>query len=303
MVKPCAISVGFLVLLFSSPRLFGAEPEVPPHAKGLMGCWQAVDNEKNLVRFEPKRCTFSKNGRIQFSAAEYEPGKVVLRVWGQKTKIGVKLDGDAMELTSRGKLTKMKRLAEIPKALVLQAMKLGAPAPVPKERLVKIKAELTRRIKEDQAVRKDASRHGDMQRVDAENTARLIEWVKELGWIDVTRFGTEASNAAFLIVQHSGNLPLMKACLPEIEKDVKARRVDGQNFGLLYDRLMLNLGEKQRFGSQIGRNEKGEMVVLPLQDRAKVDQFRNELGMPPLWTYLELFKRMNGGKEVKFLEE
>ena len=84
---------------------------------------------------------------------------------------------------------------------------------------------------------------------------------------------------------------------------VRADGHDGQNFALLYDRLQLNLGENQRYGSQVGRDEKGEMVVLPLEDRAKVDQFRRELGMGPLAQYLAFFTRMNGGKELKFLEE
>ena len=60
--------------------------------------------------------------------------------------------------------------------------------------------------------------------VDADNTAWLREQMRELGWIDASRFGPDASFAAFLIVQHSQDLPLMLAALPEIEADVRAKR-------------------------------------------------------------------------------
>ena len=61
--------------------------------------------------------------------------------------------------------------------------------------------------------------------------------MKEHGWIDAGRFGSAASKAACVIVQHSGDVSMMMAALPEIEKDVKARQLDGQAFALLNDRL------------------------------------------------------------------
>lgn len=89
----------------------------------------------------------------------------------------------------------------------------------------------------------------------------------------------------------------MTAALPEIEKDVRAKRLpDGQGYALLYDRLQLMLGRKQCYGSQIGQNDKGKLVVLPLEGRARVDEYRKEMSMPPLADYLALFER--GGKKV-----
>jgi hypothetical protein len=171
--------------------------------------------------------------------------------------------------------------------------------PVPEQDVATVQSELRQRFKADQEVRTIG---GDMQKVDEANTAWLQTVTRKWGWIDARRFGVEAANAAFLIVQHSGNVQLMTVALPEIEKDVKAKRFpDGQAYALLYDRLQLMLGHKQRYGSQIGRNAKGEMVLLPLENQAKVDEYRKEMNMPPLAEYLALFER--GGQKVKFSDD
>ena len=138
-----------------------------------------------------------------------------------------------------------------------------------------------------------------MASVDAENTKYLRTLVQDLGWIDAKRFGRRTATDAFLIVQHSGDLRLMQGALPEIEKDMKAGIGDPQDYALLYDRLKLNLGERQRYGSQIGQNAKGESVVLPLEDKAKVEEFRKAIGLFPLSQYLEIWKQQTG-KAVKF---
>jgi len=157
-----------------------------------------------------------------------------------------------------------------------------------------IRSELARRREIDQAVRKDARRRAEMGEVDADNTAYLKNVVTDVGWIDVERFGRPAADAAFLLVQHSGDLPLMLAALPEIEKDVRAGALDGQNYALLYDRTQLMTGGKQRYGSQVSQNDAGELVVARLEAPDRVDEFRAKLGLMPLREYLALF-----GDEVK----
>jgi hypothetical protein len=181
-------------------------------------------------------------------------------------------------------------------------MALGKPGPVAKPRLDAIKAELAKRLEADQGVRTGKIKDRAMPAVDAGNTAWLRGVIAEVGWIDCARFGGEAANAAFLIVQHSGDVPLMMAALPEIERDVKAKLVDAQPYTLLYDRLELRLGRKQRYGTQIGM-EGGKLVVLPLQDRARVEEFRKEVGLFPLAAYLEMIRKQYGDQPVVFADD
>ena len=44
-------------------------------------------------------------------------------------------------------------------------------------------------------------------------------------------------------------------------------------------------------------------MVAPLQDRAKVEQFRKEIGLFPLAQYLDIYKQQTGAKEIKYMED
>lgn len=77
------------------------------------------------------------------------------------------------------------------------------------------------------------------------------------------------------------------SALPQIEKDVRAGKLDGQPYALLYDRLQLRLGGMQRYGSQVHRGDRGPYVP-GLEEPEEVDERREELGMVPLAEYLEI---------------
>jgi len=95
----------------------------------------------------------------------------------------------------------------------------------------------------------------------------------------------------------------MLAALPEIEKDMKAGKMnDGQTYALLYDRTKIFSGQKQRYGTQISTADDGTPIVDPLEDRKNVDQLRKEIGMPPLAEYLLSFEK-SAGKKAKFADD
>jgi len=89
----------------------------------------------------------------------------------------------------------------------------------------------------------------------------------------------------------------MQAALPAIEKDVKAGKLrNASAYALLYDRLALRLGGKQRYGTQTGEDDYGERIVRPLENPAKVEEFRKELGLIPLSEYLSFWEKRFGQK-------
>lgn len=184
---------------------------------------------------------------------------------------------------------------------------LGPAVEVPDADRARILAELKERVAREQALRREAMgsiRPGSapdaglmrrMRAADEVNTARLVELVARWGWIDAGRFGPEGSRFAFLIVQHSGDLRLMRTALPEVEKDVRAGKLDGGSYALLYDRTQLTMGNRQRYGTQVTMDQStGEVVVSPLEDEARVDEFRKEMGMPPLAAYVRQIRAMAG---------
>jgi len=49
--------------------------------------------------------------------------------------------------------------------------------------------------------------------------------------------------------------------------------------------------------------EKGRLFVGPLEDRRRVDEFRKEIGLPPLAEYLKRYKEENGGRDVEVVDD
>lgn len=157
-----------------------------------------------------------------------------------------------------------------------------------------LKIELLDRGHRDQAVRDsvfgkgsdlDSSAMRLMQQVDMENTTWLKELVSREGWPTRARVGAEAANSAFLILQHAVHDPaFQRMMLDTISQAYQRGEVDGQSYALLYDRVTVQSGGKQRYGSQ-AQIRSGRIVFDPIEDSAKVDSLRASVGLPPLAEY------------------
>ncbi len=282
-----------------------AEEKAPEHSAGVLGCWKNTTDASMLLRFEAQRCAWFQDGKLQFARVKYEAGKVIVRIANASMVWGVELQekDSVLWIDRKGKPSKFTRVDPAPRELQALPMELGEAKALSPEKIKELQGELKKRLEADQATRKKGRNPEEWNKVDGENTAFIIKNAQELGWLDATRFGAEASHAAFILVQHSNNLPLMLAALPLVEKDVKAKLLNGQPYALLYDRVKLMTAERQRYGTQIGKNDKGQTVVRHIEDKDKVDAFRKELGMTPLAEYLEHFKQDNGYLEIGFEEE
>ncbi len=134
----------------------------------------------------------------------------------------------------------------------------------------------------------------------ATENAELIETlVKEVGWIDVRRFGYPASKAAFFLVQHTWDPVLLQAVLPFVKRDVDAGLIEGSTYALLFDRASLAAGLRQRYGTQVVSDDRGNVLVLPVEAREGIDDRRQALGMGPLADYVAVL----GAAGVAFSEE
>ncbi|MBL8841139.1 MAG: hypothetical protein JNL90_06350 [Planctomycetes bacterium] len=292
----------------AAPALPARAPSLPPEE--FAGCWQDVAAEGHFLLLEADRVRelHPFDGAppiLQFARALYDLDHVVRITWGRRIRSELDFDGELLRVTTGERADRYRRVAAAaqPAALEVAPLPLGSAAPLPAPRLAALQAEFAKRREIDQAVRTDAARHAEMEAVDRDNTAWLAALVQEIGWIDVERFGAEAAGAAFLIVQHSGDLPLMSAALPAIERDVRQHGLDGQNYALLFDRLQVNLGRRQRYGSQLGSDEQGRLIVIGLEARDRVDAWRKELRMPPLAQYLDFFRKGTPPKVVLFEDD
>ena len=115
--------------------------------------------------------------------------------------------------------------------------------------------------------------------------AELLPMVPETGWFTQREYGERGSKVAFLIIQHS-NVEQWRRFVPILEPLALAGEIDGQDFGLMYDRLAINEGRPQRYGTQM-TCKAGKWVIdyANLEDPERADERRAAMGFH--WTLAE----------------
>jgi hypothetical protein len=283
-----------------------------------LGTWEQNDTkEPNLVRFEPTRLVQFKNGQLRFSRIGYENGRLVRLGFGGGKDPAELFDvkGKILVLTdAKGGRHTFHKLDKDPTELLIPALPVGERKAQQGEEVNSIQVELARREEANLRVRWEwrelkckadaqAAKYKEMEKIDADDTAYLVRLVKRIGWIDSQRFGAVTENSAFLIVMHTKDLSLMQAALPELKKEVLEKRFDPELFAGLYDRFRTIVALPERYGMHVTPDENGELVVGPLEDPKRVNEYRKEIGLPPLREYLKRYQAENGGKEVRVQEK
>jgi hypothetical protein len=179
----------------------------------------------------------------------------------------------------------------------------------PSVALPALRKELLERLDRDQAIRNelikkgvthpDAALEARMAEIDSANTARMKELVKQYGWPGPELVGVDGTEAAFLLVQHAEHA-FQEQMLPLVEAAYRNKKLQGQDYALLLDRVLVADGKSQVYGTQakIFDQWKGEEPVFePIEDEANVDKRRAEVGLPPMAKYRLLLKQMYFPKE------
>jgi hypothetical protein len=142
----------------------------------------------------------------------------------------------------------------------------------------------------DQAVRAELAAAGSliggydprMEAVHRSNAARLRVIVAEYGWPGIPLVGERGASAAWRIVQHSITEPaFMRLCRDLLDAAVARGEAPRWQFAFLDDRIRVYEGRPQRYGTQFRDGPKG-LEPYPLVDAARVEEWRKELGLPPL---------------------
>jgi len=130
--------------------------------------------------------------------------------------------------------------------------------------------------------------------VDLKNRDRLKEIIRDFGFPTRQLVGKDAMQGIFLIIQHSdGDKGWQKEQLPRIEEAVKKGDMDGQSYAYLYDRIKINGGEKQLYGTQFKNADpvNKTLELAETEDIENLDRRRMEVGMMPIKMYEQLMLR------------
>jgi hypothetical protein len=167
-----------------------------------------------------------------------------------------------------------------------------------------LRKELLAMVEPDQNIRKEMIKNGvnrpskatlgRMDEIDSRNTARMKSIIKEYGWPGPGLVGWDGTEAAFILVQHADH-SFQKELLPLMQKEYRAGDLSGPNYALFIDRVLVEDGRPQVYGSRAKHFDQwkmGEPVLYPIEDEANVDKRRAEVGLSSLAEYREFLKQM-----------
>lgn len=118
------------------------------------------------------------------------------------------------------------------------------------------------------------------RRVVARNADRLSEIMDGYGWPTAALVGVEGARRAWLIAQHADRrIDVQRRALALLERALAAGEAGPREVAMLRDRLLVNEGRRQIYGTQIAGVRDGAPVPWPCQDPERMDERRAEVGL------------------------
>jgi hypothetical protein len=101
-------------------------------------------------------------------------------------------------------------------------------------------------------------------------------------WPGYRLVGADGARAAWLVAQFAiDDVGLQRRCLETLEVSVACGDADPVHLAYLLDRVHMNDGRDQLYGSQFVLGDDGELEPWPVDDPVAVDTRRAKLGLPP----------------------
>ncbi|MDX6500641.1 MAG: Ca-activated chloride channel [Blastocatellia bacterium] len=123
-----------------------------------------------------------------------------------------------------------------------------------------------------------------------ENNVRLCQILKEFGWPTSVEVEKDGVGAMIYLVRNSRQPDLQADLLPVIIAAVKRGDAEKGEVADLVDRMRVDSGRKQLFGTQVKVID-GFLVLAPIESEAQVDDRRKQFGLPPLADHLRELER------------
>jgi len=142
----------------------------------------------------------------------------------------------------------------------------------------------------DQRIRKQNVPFEQFAKENHRNQEWVISIIEKCGMPTLNEVSQNQMDAIWLAVQHSDKKH-RKKYFPQIEKAVDNGALSKQQYALMKDRILMDEGKPQLYGSQIKR---GKLYKLASPDQ--VNERRKEMGMGPIEGYL----KRNYNIEYKF---
>lgn len=147
---------------------------------------------------------------------------------------------------------------------------------------VYVQDQSTRSLKNDSSIKNNV----DILSIQLSNLNLIDSLYSQYGLLASSQVGEKGALAQFLVIQHS-NVNIQKKWLPRMQRAVKNGVLVPENLCLLIDRIRVQSGRRQLYGTQLLFSSlKKCLVPYPIKNIKKVDQRRYSLGMVSLQQYI-----------------
>ncbi|MBK8416640.1 MAG: hypothetical protein IPL22_20290 [Bacteroidetes bacterium] len=131
----------------------------------------------------------------------------------------------------------------------------------------------------------------EMKLLHNKNANILNEIIDTIGYPTFDKVGKEASDATWLIIQHSiGQPEFMRKCAALLENAVKENKADVKSLAFLTDRIAVLEEKPQLYGTQFDWDKFGNLSPNPFDDLNKVNERRKLIGLNTIEEQTEIIR-------------
>jgi len=121
-----------------------------------------------------------------------------------------------------------------------------------------------------------------------QNANRLREIIRIQGFPTAAKVGKDGMQVVFLIVQHADFAPeFQERCLPTFQAMAKRQEIPKSTVAYLTDRVLVNSGKLQRYGTQLAYDKDAKPYPKPVEKPEELDKRRAEMGLQTEKAYLD----------------
>lgn len=121
-------------------------------------------------------------------------------------------------------------------------------------------------------------------RQDSINRIIITEIIDKYGWLSRNEVGEKGNLALWAVIQHSdSDIKTQEKYFTVMQKAVKEGKARRQDLAYLEDRILVNQGKKQLYGTQFNLDkETKEIKPKDVEDPENLNKRRESVGLPPL---------------------
>lgn len=127
--------------------------------------------------------------------------------------------------------------------------------------------------------------------IDLIHLARIKSIVDQIGWPSISLVGEEASDGAWLLVQHADSDVLFQEKSLKMMKKLSEDELNKKNIAYLEDRVRTNKSQPQIYGTQFELSTSGELIPKPINDSKNIDERRKSMGLNSMTEYIKELKQ------------